>query len=97
MADGSNIEKLHKAIKEGADEVESLKEQRQSINDKIQAVRSNLEAKGIKKESFDMALRYMSWDEDKREGFDIAYGIVREALGAPVKDGQLELPMGDEK
>ena len=89
--DGSNIEPTMEEIRKGHREVVALKEERKAINDKIAAVRSHLETLGIRKEAFDMALRYMTWDEDKRSGFDLAYSIVRESLGAPVEaQGDLE-------
>ena len=88
--DGDNMEPIKAEIRDAREEVDALKEERASINDKIKAVRSNLETKGIKKEAFNMALRYMDWDEDKRRGFDLAYAVVREALGAAV-DAQGDL------
>ena len=88
---GSNITKLKDDIVKGVGSINELKLERTSINEQIGALRSDLEAKGIKKQALDMAMTYMNWDEDKREGFDIAYTIVREALGAPLATDQMDM------
>ena len=88
---GHNIEPLKQDISEGYQKVVGLREERKAINDKIQAIRTDLEAKGIAKPAFDMAMRYVLWDPDKRAGFDLAYSIAREALGTPVdSQGDIE-------
>lgn len=90
---GSNITALKKDITDGVGKIEKLKEERAGINDAIAAVRSDLQAKGIHKKALDMAMTYMNMDADKREGFDIAYDIVREAIGLPFSaQGELSLP-----
>ena len=53
------------------------------------AVRADLAAKGIPIKALNMAMAYMNMDAEKREGFDVAYSIVREAIGLPL---QAELP-----
>lgn len=73
------------SIQHRGTEVAALKEQRRGIGSQILAARDALSAKGIPKAAFDAALRYMNWDEDKRRGFDLAYGICRTALGAPIQ------------
>lgn len=88
---GHNMDKLKEDVKKGVDQIEGLKLDRTAINEKIAAVRSSLEAKGIKKEALDMAMKYMNWDDDKREGFDLAYSIVREAIGLTLKTDQLDM------
>ncbi len=86
---GSNITKLEKDVKEGVDKIESLKLDRTSLNEEIGAVKADLEAKGIPKKALDMAMTYLNMDPDKREGFDIAYDIVREAIDLPVEHPDL--------
>lgn len=88
---GHNMEKLEKDITTGVEKIEKLKLQRTSVNEKIAAVRSDLEAKGIKKEALDMAMKYLNWDDDKREGFDLAYSLVRNAMGSPLKTDQMDM------
>ena len=85
VASGGNINALKKDAKDAVDKVTSLKNERSAINDKINAVRSDLEAKGIPKKAFDMAMNYMNMDPEKREGFDIEYEIVREAISLPLE------------
>ena len=85
IQDGSNLGPLKQEIAETAGKIGKLKQDRQAINDDIKALRENMQAKGIKKEALDMAMKYVGWDVDKREGFDLAYSIVREALSLPFK------------
>lgn len=81
---GSNISALKRDVKTGVERIESLKDDRSAINDDIAAIRSDLQAKGIHKTALDMAMKYLNMDPDKREGFDVAYDIVREAIELPV-------------
>ena len=82
---GSNISVLKRDIKAGVESIENLKEERAAVNDKIASIRTDLQAKGIHKTALDMAMKYLNMDPDKREGFDIAYDIVREAIELPVQ------------
>lgn len=93
-----NIGPLKKSIEKGVKKIDDLKKKRTGINDAIAEVRSSLAAEGIPKKCLDMAMQYMNMDEDKRLGFDTAYSIVREALGAPVQaDLFEEKAAGDKK
>lgn len=83
---GHNLSELKKEIKAAIGDVNNLRNERQSINDDIAAIRSKLESKGIKKAAFDMAMRYLNWEPEQREGFDIAYAIVREAGGLSIQE-----------
>lgn len=82
---GSNISSLKRDVKSGVERIEKLKEERSAVNDKIASIRTDLQAKGIHKMALDMAMKYLNMDPDKREGFDIAYDIVREAIELPVQ------------
>lgn len=88
---GHNMDKLKDDVKKGVEKIEGLKLKRQDVNVKIQEARTALEAKGIHKKALDMAMTYMNMDPDKREGFDIAYEIVREAIGLPTETGQMDM------
>ena len=81
---GGNITELKKDISSAINNVNGLKADRSAINEEIAAVRAKMEALGINKAAFDMAMRYLSWEPEKREGFDLAYSLVREAGGLPV-------------
>lgn len=81
---GGNVSQLKADIVDGIAKIEGEIENRQAANDAIAAVKSDLEAKGVPKKALNMAMQYMAMDSDKREGFDVAYGIVREAMGMPV-------------
>lgn len=85
---GSNITSLKKDIKAGVDKIENLKADRTALNEEIASVRSDLQAKGIPKAALDMAMKYMNFDPEKREGFDMAYDIVREAIDLPIDANQ---------
>lgn len=80
---GSNISGLKKDISAAFASIREQKATRTSCNEEISALRAGLEAKGIKKKAFDMAMKVAEMDPDDREGFDIAYDICREALGTP--------------
>lgn len=80
---GHNLTKLKQDIVEGIQKISQQKQERQACNEEISAIRADLEAKGIPKKALDMAMQYMNMDPDKREGFDVAYDIVREAVGLP--------------
>jgi len=82
---GSNIKKLKEDAQRGVQKINQLKDDRTAINEEIAAVKADLQAKGIHKKALDMAMTYMNMDPDKREGFDVSYDIVREAIGLPVK------------
>lgn len=81
-----NLSKVKDAIKDGIQKVRDLKEDREDTNAGIAEVRARLAALGIPKKAFDMALQYADMDPDKREGFDIAYALVREVAGLPMQD-----------
>lgn len=82
---GANLTDKIKKIQTTIDKVREKKEERGSINADIQALRENMASIGIPKAAFDMALRYLDWDADKRQGFDVAYALVREAGGLPLQ------------
>tara|TARA_R110000744_G_scaffold326330_5_gene432118 strand:- start:275 stop:592 length:318 start_codon:yes stop_codon:yes gene_type:complete len=86
---GANITALKADISAGVKAIEGHIEDRTSANQAIAAVKADLEAKGVHKKALNMAMQYMNMDPDKREGFDIAYDIVREAIGLPVTQGEL--------
>lgn len=86
LQSGANLTQLKKDVKKITDGINAQKKKRQEINDQIASYRAKLETMGIHKKAADMAMAYMSWEPEKREGFDIAYAIVREAMGLPVSD-----------
>lgn len=86
LQSGANLTQLKKDVKKITDGINVQKNKRQEINDQIASYRAKLETMGIHKKAADMAMAYMSWEPEKREGFDIAYAIVREAMGLPVSD-----------
>ncbi len=83
---GHNLTKVKEAIKDAIGQVRQLKNDRSDINADMQAVREKLNALGIPKAAFDMAMKYIDMDADKREGFDIAYALVREVGGLPLQE-----------
>lgn len=82
---GHNLSETMKKIQKAIGNVNKLKDDRKAINADIQAIREGLEALGIHKVAFDMAMRYLSWEPEKRQGFDLAYSLVREAGGLPIQ------------
>lgn len=88
-ANGGNISGLKADIQEGVKKLENLADERTAINASMNSIRSDLEAKGVHKKALNMAMQYLNMDPDKREGFDIAYSIVREAMGLDFEQGEL--------
>lgn len=80
-----NIAHIKEAIRKALPVIRKHKEKVKAENDGKNAVRQNLAALGIPKEAFDQAMKYLDWDEDKKQGFDIAYRLVREVGGSPVR------------
>lgn len=81
-----NLTELKEFIAESLKRVDRLKLDRADVNDEIASVRAALAARGIPKKAFDMAASYMKMDPDDREGFDVAYALVREAGGLPLQE-----------
>lgn len=90
---GSNVTKLKEDVIKGVARINAEKDKRTAANQEIAAIKADLEAKGIHKVSLDMAMKYINMDPDKREGFDIAYSLVREAIGMPVVSDQSEMDL----
>lgn len=76
-------EKLKGKISRAYKAVSKSKDVRKAANDEIAEVRSSLEAAGVPKKAFDMAMRYCNMDPDDRQGFDLAYDLCRDAMGLP--------------
>lgn len=86
IVNGGNIGPLKKKIQSAISSIKELKSERSETNAAIAEVRASMEAAGIPKAAFDMALTYLNWEPEKREGFDLAYAIVREAGGLPIAE-----------
>lgn len=82
---GDNIAGLIPDILAAIALVDGLGKKRDAINQKVQAAREDLFAKGIPKEVFDLIRRYREWPEDKRRIFDLAFACCREAIGEPIQ------------
>lgn len=82
---GSNLTDKLKKIQSAISRVRSAKEERAEVNADILAIRESMAAIGVPKAAFDMALRYLDWEPEKRQGFDVAYALVREAGGLPLQ------------
>lgn len=87
MADKThNLTELKQIIADAIKGVTQLKNERKDIGVEIQSIRSKLVTYGVPKKAFDMALSYINMDPDDREGFDVAYALVREAGGLPMQE-----------
>ena len=91
---GDNIAGLEDDIKKAFEDIEQLGKDRDAINQKVQATREDLYAKGIPKEAFDLARNYAGWPEDKQRNFDLAFAVCREAVGLPMQRDFLD-KLGD--
>jgi len=88
---GGNISGLMEGIASARDKIIELKKKRGEINAEIKAVRESMEAKGVQKRAFDLALSYFESAPEQREGFDSSYLLAREGMGMKVKGAQLDL------
>lgn len=88
---GHNLTALKDEIKKGVDAILSAADVRAEANADLEAIRANLESKGIKRKALAMAISYSKMDEDQRRGFDTAYELVREAIGLPLQRDLFEL------
>ncbi len=85
-ASKANITEIENAIRVTIEEVKKITGDREALNDDMQAVLSALEADhGINREAVRLAVKVMGWDQDKRQVFDIAYGLVRTVAGQPLQ------------
>jgi N-acyl-D-aspartate/D-glutamate deacylase len=94
---GGNISGLLESVATARDKIIQLKKKRMEINSEIKAIREGMEAKGIVKKSFDLALSYFEASPEQREGLDEGYLLAREGMGLPVKGAQLELDVEPKK
>ncbi len=88
---GHNLSEIKRGVADAMQKVIALKTKRGDVNAEIAAVKAKVEALGVGKPAFDMALRYLEWDPEKRQGFDAAYNIAREAAGLPLQDDLFSL------
>lgn len=84
-ASGQNLTKTLDEIRGIMVKINKNKDRRAEVNADIQALRDKAVTLGIPKSALDMAMRYLDWEPEKREGFDLAYQLVREAGGLPVQ------------
>lgn len=82
---GSNLTDKMKKIQSAITRVGNAKNERAEVNAEIAQIRASMEEIGIPKAAFDMAMRYLNWEPEKRQGFDVAYALVREAGGLPLQ------------
>lgn len=81
-----NMTKLEKLIADSLKELDHQEGNRSEANAEMAATREVLAAKGISKKALAAARTYMKLDPDDREGFDIAYALVRKVGGLPMQD-----------
>ena len=81
-----NMTKLEKLIADSLKSLDQHEANRTEENAEMAAIREVLAAKGISKKALSAARTYMKLDPDDREGFDIAYALVRKVGGLPMQD-----------
>lgn len=86
----NNISEVKDMIFRRAAEIDTLEAQRKTINAEISAIIEDCEAKGINRHGLRAARRYLKMSPEQRDGYDLAYDLAREALGAPVQGDLLE-------
>lgn len=86
---GGNIKPLLDELKNLADEVQELIEERDEVNAKIGERRARVKALGVSKKAFDFGMKRKLMDEEQRDQLDDNYSVVCDALGVPLKQGDL--------
>lgn len=81
-----NMTKLEKLIADSLKALDGHEANRTEENAEMAAIREVLAAKGISKKALAAARTYMKLDPADREGFDIAYALVRKVGGLPMQD-----------
>ncbi len=87
---GGNIGPLKKTIVKAVADITKLKEERAAVNERIGAIRLDLEAKGIPRKAFDRVMADQALDPEVRNAVDLAYAIAREAVGHPLQGDLFE-------
>ena len=91
---GGNLEPALKEIAGLISQLDGLAEDRQGINDSSRAIRDRLQNEfGVPKVVITAIRTYMTWDERKRAQFDMAYALVRRAMGTPLQMDLFETPV----
>lgn len=85
-----NMTALEKLISDSLKSLDQHEANRSEENAGIAAIREVLAAKGISKKALSAARTYMKLDPDDRQGFDIAYALVRKVGGLPMQDDLFE-------
>jgi len=80
-----NLGQIIQQCRDGIETITDYEKDRQAINSEIQAIRENLESLGIGKKPLAMAIGYSKLNTKQREGFDLAYSILRQAIGDSIK------------
>lgn len=86
---GGNLKPLLDELKQIADEVDELITKRDDINAAIGEKRARVKALGISKKAFDFGMKRRLMDPEDRNTLDDNYSIVCDALGVPLKQGEL--------
>ena len=76
---------LKEVILNAINTVDTMKTDRESLNDRIKANRETLASAGIPKSVFDLILKINQMDDKQRQIFDTAYAISRQAIGHPIQ------------
>lgn len=84
---GHNLTDVKNTIRNAVAAIEAAQAGRDLANADAKAARERCEQAGIHREALSMAMRYAAWDVDRRQGFDLAYNIVRDAIGLPIQRG----------
>jgi len=82
---------LQAACYEAVKRVETLASEREMINSKINAIREEMEAKGISKKAFNIVLQIAKMNEDHLDGFDTSYLVLRKAISLPVQSDMFDI------
>jgi uncharacterized protein (UPF0335 family) len=82
--------KIDKEIVAAQAKIEKIEDERAAMNADKKSIIERLEVRGINKHALKLAFRYAKMDSKQREGFDVAYKVVRRAIGLPLQGDLFE-------
>jgi len=81
----SNQKKLTSICKKAVEDLLAYEKDRSSVNADMQAIREDLQSKGIPKKALAAAINVSKMTEKEMDGFDAAYRILRDAIDKPIQ------------
>lgn len=86
----TNLTDAKDLIRNAVPEIINIDEKIKNLRDRRNELRSAVQAAGVTKGAFDLALKFRKMDPEDRQAFDEGFVIAREAVGLRVQRGLFE-------